>query len=515
MSRISNEILPEVERQHVRAALRDATLELGNIDAKMGQLVVQLAELSRKRAKHLAHIDTLRCAIAPHKYLPPEIIARIFVFCLDPTSEEAIIISRNIIDEPHHFPLRIPWTLGHVCSRWRRIALSEPRLWNSIFFQGRAADTHILEQALNRSGRSKVLLRVTGIDFGCFHHVISPHYNRLGTLKLLTSSGVIRQFLMLPPGLFGALEHVELTLTRSSTPRFDIQPDEISVFREANNLRHFMFGFAGVPPPLRLFLSFPLSLRLPWSSLTILRLLTPIDIRIAHQLLAWCYSLQECKVLITRFELGRISAGESAYIASINIHRSYQQAEISLPNLRILDVNAESQSDSYLYAFMAPLHIPMLERFDFSLSGAPGWAFEDLASLFNRPSHSNFRSTITLKHTGSEFMDIGRLAPLYFLTSIHAPNIPVQRPALTKMVNEDWFPRLTSLCACIMPEDMDLFVDLLKARWSQSLKQSDTYPGITNAIIFVADRGQFAEYSAKINEIQEELGITDAMITLM
>ncbi|KAJ7157290.1 hypothetical protein C8R46DRAFT_859860, partial [Mycena filopes] len=50
--------------------------------------------------------------------LPLEILAYIFLLTI-PSVEETC-------------PLRSPWILGHICRRWRAIALATPALWSSI-----------------------------------------------------------------------------------------------------------------------------------------------------------------------------------------------------------------------------------------------------------------------------------------------------------------------------------------------------------------------------------------------
>lgn len=66
-------------------------------------------------SEELAHLGTSQALLSPLRQLPPEILSEIFFLCLY-TGDSLDI-------------LQPPWLLGHVCSRWRAIALSTPRLW--------------------------------------------------------------------------------------------------------------------------------------------------------------------------------------------------------------------------------------------------------------------------------------------------------------------------------------------------------------------------------------------------
>ncbi|KAJ7605341.1 hypothetical protein FB45DRAFT_699224, partial [Roridomyces roridus] len=57
------------------------------------------------------------------KRIPPEMVAEIFSLTVPSPWEMAGFRSR----EKHS-----PWILGHICSRWRAVALSTPSLWSLI-----------------------------------------------------------------------------------------------------------------------------------------------------------------------------------------------------------------------------------------------------------------------------------------------------------------------------------------------------------------------------------------------
>ncbi|KIL66442.1 hypothetical protein M378DRAFT_103501, partial [Amanita muscaria Koide BX008] len=63
-------------------------------------------------------IQRLDIALAPHNKLPFEILLRIFELCCD---KPAQIPAQNGI-----------YTISHVCSLWRQIALSTPGFWANV-----------------------------------------------------------------------------------------------------------------------------------------------------------------------------------------------------------------------------------------------------------------------------------------------------------------------------------------------------------------------------------------------
>ena len=79
--------------------------------------------LRGKRTGYVEHMEKLRPAIAPHKYLPPEMLVEIFL-------HHAADIAEQVIDEESSYRClsQFPWVLGHICSMWRRTALAEPRI---------------------------------------------------------------------------------------------------------------------------------------------------------------------------------------------------------------------------------------------------------------------------------------------------------------------------------------------------------------------------------------------------
>jgi hypothetical protein len=359
--------------------------------------------------------------------------------------------------------------------------------------------------------------------------VVAPQASRLKILALGLFPTTFQQLLFLPSDFLGAVEDIRLSVRAIPNERryLDIPCGRTFVFQQATQLRRFTVKLAlpGLQYPMRLFPSFPLPLGLPWPLLTFISLGIDIDINIAHKMLAWCTNLCECIINIDGLNFEKLSDDEVAYLSQNPVGRPTERASISLPHLRVLEVHAESESKSYLYDFMEPLHLPVLEEFNFDLYESPGWDLNSLPSLLNHNSQSSLRSKLRfLAPEESELDGIELATPLRFLTSIHVDNI--RASSMMKIAYEGYFPRLTSLYGVVELEDIDLFVEMLRERWLQSLQKSDGYTGIqftkigarirsNGEIALEIIQGYAAGIQTKIRAAQEEVGMLGAEIMVI
>ncbi|KAJ6515545.1 hypothetical protein C8R45DRAFT_854876 [Mycena sanguinolenta] len=109
----TNYVPTDEEIRHIRIDLMTHTEELARLDER-------LRELSAQRAQLQSYVDSHKALISGPRRLPPEIVREIFVACL-PTR-------RN----PAMSPQEAPLLLCRICSAWRSIALSMPKLWSSL-----------------------------------------------------------------------------------------------------------------------------------------------------------------------------------------------------------------------------------------------------------------------------------------------------------------------------------------------------------------------------------------------
>ncbi|KAI3604620.1 hypothetical protein WG66_008133 [Moniliophthora roreri] len=115
--RPANHVPLDHEVLYLRGALQETLAELDRSDSELGRLrdVVRQMEERRRRLMEIAFRlnGMVKTTI---RRLPPELLSRIFLMARDQSYEDSSAC-------------QVPLTLSHVCSRWRSLVHSEPRLW--------------------------------------------------------------------------------------------------------------------------------------------------------------------------------------------------------------------------------------------------------------------------------------------------------------------------------------------------------------------------------------------------
>ena len=104
----------------IKDFLTEPLARLSTLDAKIQRLSLTMLDLYLQCRALSEEIEAHRALISPFRRLPLEIMGEIFAHCL-PTHHNAVMS----VEEA-------PLLLGRVCSVWRSITLSTPRLWASL-----------------------------------------------------------------------------------------------------------------------------------------------------------------------------------------------------------------------------------------------------------------------------------------------------------------------------------------------------------------------------------------------
>ncbi|KAJ7437731.1 hypothetical protein FB451DRAFT_1108058 [Mycena latifolia] len=104
----------------IKTLLAKPTLRLEELDHRMADLQKMLDTLADERARLSTYVDAHKALISPARRLPLDILQEIFVACL-PTHRNCAMSA-----------VEAPVLLGRVCSSWRSISLSTPRLWSRV-----------------------------------------------------------------------------------------------------------------------------------------------------------------------------------------------------------------------------------------------------------------------------------------------------------------------------------------------------------------------------------------------
>ncbi|KAJ7512827.1 hypothetical protein B0H11DRAFT_1843221 [Mycena galericulata] len=104
----------------IQTLLVETTLRLKRLDDEITGMQNTINKLIGERESLGAYVQAHAALISPTRRLPLDIIQEIFVACL-PTHRNCVMSAREA-----------PVLLGRICSSWRAISLSTPRLWQSL-----------------------------------------------------------------------------------------------------------------------------------------------------------------------------------------------------------------------------------------------------------------------------------------------------------------------------------------------------------------------------------------------
>ncbi|KAF7334809.1 hypothetical protein MSAN_02367500 [Mycena sanguinolenta] len=100
--------------------IKDIRLDILSRSEELARLDERIRNLSAERDEIQAYIDSQKALISHPRRLPADIVQEIFIACL-PTTRNAVMSTKEA-----------PLLLCRICSAWRTIALSTPRLWASL-----------------------------------------------------------------------------------------------------------------------------------------------------------------------------------------------------------------------------------------------------------------------------------------------------------------------------------------------------------------------------------------------
>jgi hypothetical protein len=121
MDRLNTNYTPsDLETLEIRTLLVDPSAELAQIDAQIEAVEVTLSQLKQRRELLKMPIDAHGALISPMRRTPDDLLQEIVFFCL-PSKHNTLID-----------PAEAPMLLGRICSHWRSVAWSTPKIWSSL-----------------------------------------------------------------------------------------------------------------------------------------------------------------------------------------------------------------------------------------------------------------------------------------------------------------------------------------------------------------------------------------------
>ncbi|KIM41496.1 hypothetical protein M413DRAFT_72067, partial [Hebeloma cylindrosporum] len=116
----SNDVPSALTILEVKESLKAPLNELKEVEEELRRLGELIKVMKTKRQRLQETINDHNIILSPARRLPRDVLHEIFLHCL-PVHHNPVIKSSQA-----------PLLLTQICSSWRAIALSSPRLWSKI-----------------------------------------------------------------------------------------------------------------------------------------------------------------------------------------------------------------------------------------------------------------------------------------------------------------------------------------------------------------------------------------------
>jgi hypothetical protein len=333
---INDRVLSHSERAFLKNILLEARSELESLEGEISRTRALLASLLYERDRKTSRMEAIAAIVAPHKDLPYEVLSEIMVLA---ASGEEVYSPPTLRPGSTRWS---PWALGRICSRWRQIALNEPRIWSRISLHDGCTLPNYMgvsQEAFRRSGQSPLSLSLSFRSMthpsNPIHSFIAPNLGRISNLKLSGPPSFMTDFLSLPSS-FIALESMCLECREP----YWVPRGRIQIFEDASRLVDV--GIRGCSTALR---EFPCNLNIQWARVTKIcfsdTLICPSSV---HKMLAECSQLRSCFI-------------EVAGHWPEEHDPPYPAGSIRLPFLKYFSLTDPRTSGS---PFLLPLDLPAL-----------------------------------------------------------------------------------------------------------------------------------------------------------
>ena len=357
----------------IRALISEAEASIEELHCRFPTRLNRASQVIESQL--LNTIEAHRALLSPVRYLPSEILQEIFLHYADSQGPNVTIAE-------------MPWCLGHISRRWRKIALSLPSLWDNIptICSGlKRSYAQVLIYLLRRSGTSATLkLKIVprpesyGKHYDSVIKNIMLHSERIERLCIEVNETTMP----LLQGLKGRLPNLRIlrVLYYDPTPIIDI-------FETAPALRQVsVVGYSSV------------RVLLPWSQITHFE--EQRDGRVG--------------------KLGLFSSSSLHSLTNLDIRRCYRCGEspllslyrpTTLPNLRTLRVVIWNCDDKDVDLFLESLTIPAVEVMKIRYMGSLIPRLVSMFSGFRGPSRLQKLAFRTILLQTGELSALLKLTP--------------------------------------------------------------------------------------------------------
>ncbi|KAK0466626.1 hypothetical protein IW261DRAFT_1373321, partial [Armillaria novae-zelandiae] len=117
-----------IEMKSLEATLLETPDRIAELDSIIDSTTSLLRYLTKDRNQAIENHANAKKILSPSRRLPPEVLTETFIRCSPLYGGE----------RPPLDPRALPWTLSHVCKKWRTVVINTPELWSSIFVNFRS-----------------------------------------------------------------------------------------------------------------------------------------------------------------------------------------------------------------------------------------------------------------------------------------------------------------------------------------------------------------------------------------
>ncbi|KAL1746246.1 hypothetical protein HDZ31DRAFT_73024 [Schizophyllum fasciatum] len=254
----TNDPAPVELRSDIARIIAGGDREIGSIKGAISVLSGALQELYHARDTVQTFTKRHKSLISPLRVLPSEILSEIFLYVVDRRPSRTRLLDATQTLHMH----KGVWTLTRVCSRWRRLAQSDPRLWTRVDIHAkslaRARDpASILRTFLSHSGQLPLTVECALSSYPAY--MPSPTA-AAGVIRLLWETAARwrkvnfnfgdcdpRVWAEVKPSTYDCLEDIQIRFGRS------VPPDAAVSLTHAPRLRRCSFNqVLPLPPNVRL-----------------------------------------------------------------------------------------------------------------------------------------------------------------------------------------------------------------------------------------------------------------------
>ncbi|KAF8177069.1 hypothetical protein K438DRAFT_1845880 [Mycena galopus ATCC 62051] len=351
----------------IRSLLVQPTLRLKTLDDEIGDLQKAIDKLVEERDSLGTYVGAHRALLSPARRLPLDILQEIFIACM-PTQRNCVMSA-----------IEAPVLLGRICSAWRTVSLSTPRLWARVHIvepqpQGwgsPTAEPKLSQKVAQRLEITKIWLGRSG-ELPLSISMQSCSNQFLEGLIPFAARWQHIHFTTPPPSLFEVISYLDTDMPWLETVEFHVSQyygsENIACgsFSILRGLRISSFSVSG-----NIFVAerFPLV----WNQLTSLTIGGPSGSTTSEMTLdviSKCPGLRCCKLMI-------MDASPEVTVS--------QHPTIALPFLHTLAIHCVTYVAPTVLVFLKHLSVPELRNF--TLLGFLKQDYPTLAELFASSIH--------------------------------------------------------------------------------------------------------------------------------